>query len=293
MDKLLVTFITGLSTGMILFLVSSGLTLIWGTSRVFNMAHASFFMLSAYLMYTLTQILFKGAIFFWFGLILCPIIIAILGGIIETTFVRRLYGAEESSVILFFIGLIYIFSDTVKIGWGSLILNVKMPAFFHSSFTIIGQSYPSYFIVVLGLSALITGGLWIVFYRTRFGLFLRAAVMDRVMLEALGINTDRLFTITFLLGCWLAGVAGCLIAPMRAIEPTMDSAVLIEAIAVIVIGGLGSVFGSLWAAIIIGEFGAFGIIFFPYLPTVLTFFVMGLVIFLRPQGLMGNPEAVK
>ncbi|MEI9475299.1 MAG: branched-chain amino acid ABC transporter permease [Deltaproteobacteria bacterium] len=291
MESFLLPFISGLGTGMVLFLIASGLSLIWGTSRVFNIAHASLYMLGAYFMYAITHISSDGGeLFFWIALISGPIFVAILGGIIEITLLRKLYSAEQVYVILFFIGLIYIIDDLVKLIWGSLFLSVPMPTLFSGSMTIMGQDYPSYFILILGLSTLITGGLWFIIYRTRFGLSLRAAVMDREMLGALGINTSRLFTLTFILGCWLAGVAGCLIAPIRVVEPTMDGSVIVEAIAVVIIGGLGSIPGTLVASLIIGELGAFGILAFPYLSTILVFLVMAVVITVRPWGLMGVQE---
>ncbi len=292
MTGFLLPFISGLGTGMVLFLISSGLSLIWGTSRVFNIAHASLYMLGAYFMYGLTHMSLGvgSGVLFWVALIFGPIFVAIIGGIIEITLLRRLYLAEHVYVILFFLGLIYIIDDAVKLIWGALFLSVSMPTLFSGSITVMGQNYPSYFILILGLSALITGGLSFIIYRTRFGLFLRAAVMDREMLGALGINTSRLFTITFILGCWLAGVAGCLIAPIRVVDPTMDASIIVEAIAVVIIGGLGSIPGTLLAALIIGELGAFGILVFPYLSTILVFLVMAVVITIRPWGLMGVPE---
>ena len=158
------------------------------------------------------------------------------------------------------------------------------------SVRIFGQPFPAYYLLVLGLSPLVAVGLWLVFYRTRWGMLVRAATVDREMLGALGVDVSKLYTQVFAFGSWLAGLGGALAAPTVAVALGMDADVLINAFVVVVIGGLGSFAGTLISALLVGELQSFGILIFPGVSIVLPFALMAVVLMIRPWGLLGEPE---
>lgn len=292
METLVLQFIGGSSKAMFLFLIAAGLSLIWGVSRVFNLAHASLYMLGAYLEYTFLRLTIQSSMQFWIALIVGPILIGLIGVFLEVVLLRHLYETEEGAdlIILLTIALIFIIGDVVRMIWGPQFINAPKPEMLIGSFNFLGYHLPKYYIPILTLAPLIALGLWGLINHTRFGLRLRAATMDREMLAALGIKVTRLYTLVFFLACWLAGLAGALAAPVVALYPAMDGEVTMEAIAVVVIGGLGSLPGSFLAALLIGELESFAILAFPSMSLVLIFALMALVIIVRPWGLFGRPE---
>ena len=285
-----VQVMSGLSVGMFLFLVSVGMSLIFGVTRIVNLAHGSFYMVSAYLMVTLVEWLPEGAAGFWISLILAPIGVAILGGVIEVTLLRRIYHRDPMMQLILTFGLILIIGTLVLLVWGPDNKSVSRPEALAGSVRIFGQPFPSYYLLVLGLAPVVAVGLWLVFYRTRWGMLVRAATVDREMLGALGVNVSTLYTEVFVFGSWLAGLGGALAAPTVAVALGMDADVLINAFVVVVIGGLGSFAGTLISALLVGELQSFGILIFPAVSIVLLFAIMAVVLIVRPWGLLGRPE---
>jgi branched-chain amino acid transport system permease protein len=287
---ILVQVLSGLGVGMFLFLVSSGMSLIFGVTRIVNLAHGSFYMLAAYLMYTFMAVLPESAAQFWIALALAPLGVAALGGLIEVSLLRPLYKSEHLFQLLLTFGLILIFQTLVLIIWGPENKAIARPELLAGSVSILGQPFPSYYLMVLGLGPVLMAGLWYLFYRTRWGRLIRAATVDREMLAALGVDVAKLFTSVFIFGSWLAGLGGALAAPVVAVALGMDGEILISAFVVVVIGGMGSFAGSLISSLLVGELQSFGILIFPAISLVLMFALMAVVLIVRPWGLMGRPE---
>ncbi|MBI4640420.1 MAG: branched-chain amino acid ABC transporter permease [Candidatus Tectomicrobia bacterium] len=287
---ILVQVLSGLGVGMFLFLVSVGMSMIFGVTRIVNLAHGSFYMIAAYLMFTLISVLPENAAQFWISLLLAPLGIAVLGGLIEVTLLRPIYKSEHLFQLLLTFGLILIFQSMVLIIWGPENKSISRPEFLAGSVNIFGQPFPSYYLMVLGLGPSVMLGLWYIFYRTRWGRLIRAATVDREMLGALGVNVSTLLTSVFMFGSWLAGLGGALAAPVVAVALGMDGEALISAFVVVVIGGMGSFAGSLISSLLVGELQSFGILIFPAISIVLIFALMAVVLIVRPWGLMGRPE---
>ncbi|HEV8529853.1 MAG TPA: branched-chain amino acid ABC transporter permease [Methylomirabilota bacterium] len=286
----LVQVMSGLSVGMFLFLVSVGMSLIFGVTRIVNLAHGSFYMVSAYLMVTLIEVMPEHPVSFWIALLLAPVGVGILGGVIEVTLLRRIYRRDPMMQLILTFGLILVIGTLVLLVWGPDNKSVPRPDALAGSVRIFGQPFPSYYLLVLGLSPLVAVGLWLLFYRTRWGMLVRAATVDREMLGALGVDVSKLYTEVFVFGSWLAGLGGALAAPTVAVALGMDGDVLINAFVVVVIGGLGSFAGSLISALLVGELQSFGILIFPAVSIVLLFAIMAVVLIVRPWGLLGHPE---
>jgi branched-chain amino acid transport system permease protein len=276
---------------MILFLLASGLTLIFGALRVLNFAHGSFYMISAYLSYAVVSTLGESSVAsFWVALVVAPIAIGILGGLVELAFFRRIYARELEYQLLLTYGLVLIFSDVVRFIWGEDYRSVSRPAILGGRALIAGKPVPVYIIFLIVVAGLIGAGLWLLLYRTKLGRTIRAVVYDRHMVAALGINVPRMYSLVFALGCWLAGLAGGLMAPMGSITLGMDVEIIVECFVVVVVGGMGSILGALLGALLIGEIYAFGILIVPRFALAALFFVMTVVLIVRPWGLLGKPE---
>ena len=276
---------------MILFLLASGLTLIFGALRVLNFAHGSFYMISAYLSYAVVSTLGESsAVSFWVALVVAPIAIGILGALVELAFFRRIYARELEYQLLLTYGLVLIFSDVVRFIWGEDYRSVSRPAVLGGRALIAGKPVPVYIIFLIVVAGLIGAGLWLLLYRTKLGRTIRAVVYDRHMVSALGIDVPRMYSLVFALGCWLAALAGGLMAPMGSITLGMDVEIIVECFVVVVVGGMGSILGALLGALLIGEIYAFGILIVPRFALAALFLVMTVVLIVRPWGLLGTPE---
>src|SRR5258705_5358897 len=229
---------------MFLFLIASGLSLIFGVLRVLNFAHGTFYMLGAYLAYQLMLWLGAGPGRFWLAALGAALAVALLGGIVERLLFRHLYGKDELYQLLFTYALGLILSDAAKIVWGTQQKSVSRPPELSGAFSLFGATIPQYnlFIILLGPS--IALAFWFVLQRTRAGRFIRAAALDRETLGALGVNVNALYTGVFMLASFLGGLGGALISPMRATTPGMDTQVIVEAFVVVVIGGVGPLWGA-------------------------------------------------
>jgi branched-subunit amino acid ABC-type transport system permease component len=274
---------------MFLFLIASGLSLIFGILRVLNFAHGSLYMLGAYLTYYFVSQFVNAPGQFWWAVIFASLSVAIIGGIIERFLLSRLYIREELNQLLFTYALVLILSDFAKIVWGTGQLSVSRPAILKGAVPILGQYFPEYNIFIIILGPAIALLFWLILHRTRWGRFIRAAALDREMLGSLGVNVNRLFTLVFTIGAWLAGLGGALVSPLVAIVPGMDVEIIINAFIVVVVGGLGSFWGTLLGALILGQVTSFGILVLPRLSMVFIYVLMAVVLILRPWGLLGKP----
>jgi branched-chain amino acid transport system permease protein len=290
MQLVLVQFLSGLASAASLFLVASGLSIIFGVTRIVNFAHGAFYMLGAYVAYTLTDRL-EGAIGFWFALLAAATIVAALGALFEMLLLRRIYHAPELFVLLATFGATLAVEDLVRLVWGDGdLLGPRAPGL-SGAVLLVGKRVPSYDLFLIVLGPLVLAALWLLFHRTRWGVLVRAATQDRDMVAALGVNQKWLFTAVFALGTFLAALGGALEIPREAVDHAMDLRVIVEVFVVVVIGGLGSTFGAFAAAVLVSELNAFGILLLPKISLVLVFLVMALVLVVRPWGLFGKKEA--
>src|SRR5712691_2024188 len=290
MALLVVQLLSGLANAMFLFLIASGLSLIFGVTRIVNFAHGSFYMLAAYLTYSLTAALPLGPGAFYAGALLAAVLVAALGGLVEVLLLRRVYRAPELYQLLLTFALVLIAADAVRILWGADNKTGPPAPGLAGSVPVAGQLFPSYDLAVIAFGPLVALGLWVVFHRTRWGVLIRAATQDREMVAALGVDQSRLFTGVFVLGSFLAGLGGALQVPRVALTTVMDTTVIVEAFVVVVIGGMGSVWGALLASLLIGVLNAYGVLVLPKISIVLMFLVMAVVLIVRPWGLLGRPE---
>ena len=288
MDLFLGQFIAGLSYGSTLFLVSAGLTLIFGVTRIVNFAHGSLYMIGAYLAYTLTTMLPSTVFGFFGGVALAAFGVAIIGAALEVVLLRRLYAAPEIFQLVATFAVVLIVQDLVLVVWGPNELFAPRAPGLKGSVEIAGALVPQYTLFAMAVGPAVYALLWWGLRRTRFGVWVRAASQDREMASALGVNERRLFTSVFALGAFLAGLAGALQIPRETVNLQMDLAILIEAFVVVVVGGLGSVTGAFLAALLIGLVHAFGAWWLPQSTLVLIFVAMALVLVLRPHGLLGK-----
>lgn len=285
-----VQFLTGLASAASLFLVASGLSIIFGVTRIVNFAHGAFYMLGAYVAYSLTE-RFAGAIGFWGGIVVAALIVAAIGVVVEMLLLRRIYHAPELFQLLATFGLTLMVEDLVVLIWGpSDLVGSRAPGL-KGALDFFGQRIPSYDLFLIALGPLVLGLLWLIFQRTRWGVLVRAATQDRDMVAALGVNQKWLFTSVFALGVFLAALGGSLQIPRDAVHHAMDLRIIVDVFVVVVIGGLGSVIGAFVAAVLVSELNAFGILIFPKISIVLVFLVMAVVLIVRPWGLLGRAEA--
>ncbi len=281
--------LSGLTAAMFLFLIASGLSLIFGVLRVLNFAHGSFYMLGAYLAFQTVQSLGRGPSSFWWAVAGAAVGVAVLGGLVERLLLRHLYGKEELYQLLFTYALVLIVSDAAKVFWGTQQLSVSRPPGLAGAFRLFGTLVPYYNLFILLLGPGIAFAFWLGLNRTRAGRLIRAAALDREMLGALGVNVSRLYTGVFVLGSFLAGLGGALVTPVKTIVPGMDVEIIVEAFIVVVIGGLGSFWGTFLGALIYGQVLSFGILIFPRFSIFSVFALMAVVLILRPWGLLGRP----
>jgi len=286
---LIIQSLNGLTYAMFLFLIASGLSLIFGVMGVLNFAHGSLYMLGAYLTHQFVSWFIDAPGYFWWAVLLASLGVAALGAFIERFFLRHLYIREELNQLLFTYALVLILSDVAKLIWGTDQFSVSRPAILKGAVEILGQYFPKYNIVIIFLGPLVALLFWFILLRTRWGRTIRAAALDRETLGALGVNVNRLFTVVFFIGAWLAGLGGALVSPISAIVPGMDVEVIINAFIVVVIGGMGSFWGTFLGALILGQVYSLGILILPRLSMVFIYILMVLVLIIRPWGLLGRP----
>jgi branched-chain amino acid transport system permease protein len=291
---LLVQMLNGLASAASLFIIASGLTIVFGVTRIVNFAHGSLYMLGAYFAVTIVPRLLavsETLPMFVLGILLAAILAGVAGVLIEVMLLRRIYRAPELLQLLATFAVVLIVQDLVIKVWGPLdILGPRAPGL-TGAVEILGQKFPVYEVFLIAMGPLVMLWLQWLMTKTRFGILIRAATQDREMVAALGVNQSVLFTATLFLGAALAGLGGALQIPKASATPQMDIAILTDAFAVTVIGGMGSVPGAAIAALIIGQLQAFGILAFPKITIVLVFLFMAAVLVVRPSGLLGKPES--
>jgi branched-chain amino acid transport system permease protein len=278
--------IHGIAYGMLLFLVASGLTLIFGMMGILNIAHAAFFMLAAYFCYQVLA--WTGS--FWLALLLAPVVTAIVGVVVERFLLRRVHAMGHMGELILTVGVMMVIMDGVKIFWGSENLPVRIPPSLTGLVNLGGMDYPIYRLFIIGLSLLVLGLLILVLYKTRLGMVVRAAVSDGGMVNALGINVPVLFMFVFGAGTWLAGLAGVAIAPILTVFPGLADQMGMDAFIVVVVGGFGSLGGAFLVAMICGLLSSYGVQFMSQLAPILMFLFMAVVLAIRPMGFFGERE---
>ena len=290
MSFYVVQFLSGLASAAALFLVASGLSIIFGVTRIVNFAHGAFYMLGAYVAFSLTERL-SGTLGFWGGIIGAAVIVALIGVLVEMLLLRRIYRSPELFQLLATFGLTLMVEDLAVLIWGPDDLLGRRAPGLRGAFDFFGQAIPTYDVLLMVLGPVVLGALWLLFHRTRWGVLVRAATQDRDMVAALGVNQKWLFTSVFALGVFLAALGGALQIPRDAVNHTMDLRIIVDVFVVVVIGGLGSITGAFVAAVLVSELNAFGILIFPKISIILVFLVMAVVLIVRPWGLFGKPEA--
>jgi branched-chain amino acid transport system permease protein len=284
----LAQFLSGLTAAMFLFIVASGLSLIFGVLRVLNFAHGSFYMLGAYAAWQITRWLSGVSGSFWIAVLGAAMFVAVLGALIERLLLRRLYNRPELYQLLFTYALVLILADAAKMLWGTQQLSVARPPGLDGSWQVLGATVVHYNLFIILIGPVIALACWLLLHRTSVGRMIRAAAYDREMLSALGGDVGRLYTLMFMLGSFLAGLGGALVTPVRSVVPGMDVEIIVEAFIVVVIGGLGSFWGTLLGALIFGQVLAFGILVLPGFSIFAVFALMAAILIVRPWGLLGR-----
>ena len=278
--------LVGLSRTTILFIVSSGLSLILGVLRIPNIAHGSLYMIGAFSAYTVIQFLGGGSLAFWAAMVVGPLVVAALGFLLERGFFSYLYDREHLMLLLLTFSFMLILGDLVKIVWGSEYRSITAPPVFRGSAEVFGLPIPYYNLFLLLVGPVIAVFLWLVINRTRIGKIARAAAVDSEMVSAVGIDVGWVFAFTFVLGCFLAGLGGALIAPIVSISLGMDHSLIMEAFLIVIIGGLGNIWGALLGSLIVGLTQSLGILVWPQFGIVFPYLAVVVVLVFRPKGLL-------
>ncbi len=282
--QLLCQFIVGIGGGMILFLMAAGVSIIVSGMNVINFVQGAFFMLGALMCFTLSLVLN-----FWWALLLGPLAVACLGGCAEFL-LRPLYRKSMLYQLLITMGLAFLVIDGMDAIWGREIKVVALPDYLNTTTPILGLDFPAYYIFIIALSGLIAVGLWLMFEKTRLGMIFRAIISDRPMVDCLGINVKLLFSVMFAFGVWLSGLAGVLMAPIIGIDPQSSMDMLFSMMIVLVIGGMKTMKGAFFAALIVGVVNALGSMFLPWFYALIPAALMIVVLLIKPQGLFGKKE---
>jgi branched-subunit amino acid ABC-type transport system permease component len=282
---------TGLTDGMLIFMVASGLTLILGVMRVVNFAHGGFFLIGAYLAYTFLRGQEQPTAVFVLLILAASAATAIIGVISERILFRRLYRLPEITSLLGTYALLLILQGAVQLIWGQDPRSQPQPAGLTQPLSLGSTQIPRYDILVLVCGAVTVVGLELLLRRSTFGRQVTAVAEDRYMAGLLGINVNRVFTITFAIGIFLAGLGGGLAGPTLSMVPDMALTFILEAFAVVIVGGFGSVLGSLVAALALGFLHSYLVTVAPTLADFSLYFLMAAVLVIRPQGLLGKSAA--
>jgi branched-subunit amino acid ABC-type transport system permease component len=279
-------FLVGLSRAMILFIVCAGLSFVLGVLRVPNVAHGSLYMIGAFSAYSIFRFLGESSTGFWIALVFAPFVVALVSLIAERALFCHLYQREHLMLLLFTFALMLIFGDLVKIIWGAEYRSVMVPNFLRDSVSVLGASVPRYNLFLLIIGPLVAVFLWLFVNKTRMGKISRAAAVDREMVGVIGINVSWVFAAAFVLGCYLAGLGGALVAPTVSVTLGMDHDIIIEAFLIVTIGGLGNMWGALVGSLIFGVTHSFGVLLWPQFAIVFPYAAVVIVLLLRPRGLL-------
>jgi branched-chain amino acid transport system permease protein len=285
MESILFQGLIGINLAMNIWIVASGLTLIFGVLGVLNFAHGSLYMLGAYFAFTVVERLGSS---FWVSILLASFAVAVFGGIMERFFIRFVYQVEMVYQLILTFAFILILDDAVKMIWGPVYKSPPIPKILDGSVILLGRYFPIYNLFIIAVGPLLALGLWGMLEKTWWGKIIRASASDREMASAIGVNVPKLFTSVFVLGAWLGGLGGALTVPIKIISPGMGTLVIIEAFVVAVIGGLGSLKGAFAGALLLGLLHAYGTMYFPVFEMAFVFILLAVVLLVRPQGLFGT-----
>ena len=300
----IIQLLNGLAAASSLFLVSAGLSLIFGVTRIVNFAHGSLYMLGLYGAYSLIEALGRTPLGFWSAVVVAALAVGLAGVLIEMLVLRRIYRAPELFQLLATFAVVLVIKDIALFVWGAEDLVGPRAPGLSMAVEILGKRIPAYDLLLIAIGPVVLGVLWLLLTRTRWGALVRAATQDREMVGALGVDQAKLFTSVFFVGSVLAGLGGALQIPREPANLDLDLSVIADAFVITVVGGLGSIGGAFLAAIIIGVAKAFCIgvgtvnwfgleISFSKLTLVVEFLIMALVLVARPYGLLGKPQAVQ
>jgi len=280
----LIQFFNALQFSMTLFLLSAGLTIIFGLMKIVNLAHGSLYMIGAYIGLSIWTI----STSFWLALILAPLFTAFIGYLLYQVLFRHIQIADPMRQVLLTFGLIYIGLDSVRLFWGTMSHSISAPNILSNSIIVLGESYPSYRLFVIFIGILTATLLYIFLEKTKIGAKVRASVDDPEMAKLLRIDTDKILIYMFALGCGLAGLAGITVAPILGVEPGMDMEVLVLTLIVVVVGGPGSLKGALIGSLLIGFVDSYGKVYIPEIAQIIIYAVMAVTLLLKPNGLYGR-----
>jgi branched-chain amino acid transport system permease protein len=283
-DIFLFQLLNGLVSSMLLFIMAAGLSLIFGQMDVVNLMHGSFYLLGGYLGLLTVRLSAN----FWLALLVAPLLVAALGLALEWGFLRRLYGRHRHlNQVLFTFGISLIAADLMRWQWGTYVETISPPDILSGKIPFFGFQFPVYRLALIGFGLLLALGMWLLLERTQLGAIVRAGVTDVQMVSALGINIHWIFAGVFAVGAGLAALAGVLGAPILNLHTGLDSEILILAMVVVVIGGLGSLQGAFWGSLLIGMVDTFGKALLPEFALFFIFMMMAVVLLFRPSGLVG------
>jgi branched-chain amino acid transport system permease protein len=285
MDTIAFQGLIGLSLAMYFWLISAGLTIIFGVLRIVNFAHGSLFMMGAYLAFTLYGQL---GLPFWVAMVLSPLAVGLIGLVMERGFLRHLYGIDEAYQLLLTFGFILIFDDAVKMIWGGVFKIPPIPAFLDGAWRVFGRPFPIYNAFVIAVGLVVAVALWALFEKTWWGRTVRATASDREMASAIGVNVPRVFSGVFVFGAMLAALGGAMGTPVRVVAPGIGAAMIIQAFIITVIGGLGNLKGAFVGSLIVGVLSAYGTLYFPVFELFFIFVIMAVVLLVRPEGLFAR-----
>lgn len=277
----IVQTLNALQLSMLLFLLSVGLTVIFGLLHFVNLAHGSLYALGAFVGVSASA--FAGS--YWAAFAVAPVAVALVGIVLYVALIRRMRNAGPMNQVLVTFGLIFVFLDLFRLGWGDIPLGMAEPDLFSGRTAFLGIVYPTYRLFIIGLGLVVLAALSLLLSRTQLGAIVRAGVDNGDMAACLGINVERVFFIVFCLGCALAGLAGAVAAPVLSVTTDMGTAILIPTLVVVVIGGLGSLRGAIAGSLLIGFVQTFGAVLAPQAAAVAVYALLAVVLILRPAGL--------
>ena len=284
---LIVQTLNGLQLSMLLFLLSIGLSVVFGMMNFINLAHGTLYMVGAYL--ALSSVRWFDS--YWAALALAPLGVALIGAVFYAVLLRHMQRQSPMRQVLVTFGLIFVGFDAVRMVWGALPHTIPIPQVLDGRVEVLGEVYPTYRLFIIGIGVAVLVALYFGLERTRLGAIVRAGVDNRAMVAALGIDVERAFFLVFCIGCWLAGLAGVVSAPVFSVFPGMDMSVLILTLIVVVVGGPGSLKGAVIGSLVIGMVDTYGQVLAPEFARVTIYALMAVVLLVRPYGLFPVRQA--
>lgn len=279
-----------ISLGMNLFIIAAGLTLVFGVLRIVNFAHGSFYMVGAYIAYSIIQRVGETNLGFFSGVVGAALVMGFIAFFVERLLLSRLYDKEHMLQLLFTFALVLIFQDVVKLIWGAAQYSISSPPALSGVADLGFVRYPMYLLTLAVIGPIIALVLWWAIEKTRWGRIVRASRLDREMLSALGTDVKRVYSTVFVAGAMLAAMGGALAAPRSVVDLGMDSLIILDCFVIVVIGGLGSLMGSFVGALILGFLTVFGSLFLNEWVIVVVYVAMVAILLVRPWGLFGKSD---